>query len=233
VVPVLFGLFLTSAALLWFVLHDAEANTLKFEIAKAILQLGVVSVIGAIVSLFTFEFQRARQLADKEREIDHKNLEYREDLLKSTLARMTAAYSAVKKARRLLRARAILSRDRPAPCVLGKPYDSYMDVVNDAQLEVENLARDIHTSAPAFSDSKSLVAELYAIDFYLGTLISEYENTRGEFEGEEPEKALGELAALQEFIGRAKGGPFKEHVIVPYHKIQKAIREDLLHPQLL
>src|SRR4029450_149011 len=47
------------------------SGTLEFEIAKAILQMGVVSVIGTVVSLLTFDYQQER-----------KRLEYDEGLLK-------------------------------------------------------------------------------------------------------------------------------------------------------
>lgn len=227
----LVGLFLVTVATLGVFLHDAQANTLRFEIAKALLQLGVVSVIGVVVSLFTFEYQRARQLADQMREVDRKNLEYREELLKSTLAKTTAAYSAVKKARRLLRARAVVSESQSQPVVLRAPYDSYMDTINDAQLDIENLARDIETSAPAFTDSDLLVHELHSIDSFLNGLIEEYEKLRRTFQGQDPIKNLSEIPLLKEFMGSTKGSQFKEQVIIPYHRVQKGIRDNLLHPQ--
>src|ERR1044072_1275399 len=58
----LIAMFLTSVAALGFFFPHAKVNTLEFEVAKAVLQLGVVSVIGVMVSLFSFEYQRARQL---------------------------------------------------------------------------------------------------------------------------------------------------------------------------
>jgi len=229
----LIAMFLTSVAALGFFFPHAKVNTLKFEVAKAVLQLGVVSVIGVVVSLFTFEYQRARQLADKTRDVERKNLEYREELLKSTLAKTTAAYSAVKKARRLLRARAVVGESHLQPVVLGASYDLYMNMINDAQLDIENLARDIHTSAPAFTHHESLVREFYSIDTYLDGLIGEYEKSRRTFHGQEPAKELSEIPLLKEFMGPAKDSQFMKQVVIPFHNIQKGIRGNLLHPQLI
>ena len=226
------GLFFLCVTALLF-LHDAGAHTLRFEVAKAVIQLGVVSVIGVVVSLFSFEYQRARQWADKTRELDRKNLEYREDLLKSTLARTIAAYSSVKKARRLLRARAIVTEGHPEPAVLGPAYDQYMDMINDAQREVENLGRDIATSAPAFSGSASLVNKLHSIDRYLNDLVEEYETGRRTFQGQHPLKMLSLMPRLNDFIGSTHGSRFKAQVVIPYHDVQQGIREDLLHPQFI
>lgn len=58
--------------------------------------------------MFSFEYQRGRQKIDKEREIESKKLDYRENLLKATLAQAMEGYNTVKKAQRLLRAQAII-----------------------------------------------------------------------------------------------------------------------------
>lgn len=142
-IAVLVALFLVSIAILVLFLQSARSNTLKFEVAKALLQLGVVAVVGAVVSLLIAEYQRGRQTLDKEqererdtldkeRELSRKRFEYREDLLKSILIRAMDAYTAVKKARRLLRARAIIKRGDDPEIVLADPYDLYLGMINDA-----------------------------------------------------------------------------------------------------
>ncbi len=69
-------------------------GTLGFELATTLLQVGVVSVIGAFISMFTFEYQR-----EKNRDLERRKDEYREERLKTVLNQATEAYSAVKKAR--------------------------------------------------------------------------------------------------------------------------------------
>jgi hypothetical protein len=243
IIILLAGIFLVCIVGLRFFFYDTQPNTLEFEVAKALLQLGVVSVIGAIVSLFTFEYQRDRLqrdkdrevmriMHDKERELERVNLEYREELLKSTLAKTMAAYGAIKKARRFLRARAIVNESDNEQVVLGTVYDSYMDMINGAQLSLENLSRDIRTSAPAFHDPHSLVTNLRSMDTYLGDLVKEYETRRKEFAGEIPVRQLSELPELKKFL-ESQTKEFENHLVIPYHKVQEGIRSDLLHPKLI
>lgn len=242
IVAVLSGLFVGSIVVLLLFFRDSGQGTLKLEVAKSLLQLGVVAVAGAVVSILIFEYQRERQAidrtadlerqaAEKQRELDRKSLEYRETLLLSVLSRAMEAYNRAKKARRLLRARAIATRDQ-ATVVLADEYDICLDMLNDAQLDLENLARDVETSAKAFSTPDVLVKSLRSMDAYLGELIGEYEDSRRRFSGHEPALPLRELPLLDDFLQSARVSQFMPQVIVPYHEVQKGIRGDLLHPNL-
>lgn len=270
------GLLLTlSLGTMYYFFRDAGEKTLAFEVAKSLLQVGVVAIAGAVISLLTFEYQRERhdaeraadiqrladdkqrdlkrvedekqreqerqeflrnrdrelQEADKTKDAVRKAIDYRESLLLSTLAAAMRAYSRTKKARRLLRACARVNRG-PDAMILAEPYDKYMDWLNDAQLDLENLARDIETSAPAFSKPIILRDYIRKVDSYLSALIKEYENKRGEFQGEVPSLSLSELPALTGFLAPSAEGDFKPSVVIPYHEVQKGLREDLLHPSL-
>jgi hypothetical protein len=257
-------IFFGSLTLLFLVFSGAEQGTVRFEAAKALLQIGVVAVAGAVVSVLIFEYQRERaekekeaelqrekvekradlereekeKLSDlereeksKQRELDRKSLEYRETLLLSTLSRAMASYGRTKKARRLLRGRAITKRDEEK-IVLASQYDVFFDLINDAQLDFENLARDVMTSAKAFSKATKTADELKKLDSYLNDLIGEYEDCRGLFSGSESSLPLKELPCLQDFLQPAKLSKFKDGVVVPYHEVQFAIRADLMHPNL-
>ena len=233
----LLSLLVLSVAALILFFRDAQQGDLKFEVAKALLQLGVVAVIAAALSILTFEYQRRRQREDKDRELqreqatkqrdlDRKTLEYREDLLRSILSEATAAYSRAKKARRLLRARAIRGG-----LVVVDQYDTFLDWLNDAQLELENLARDVETSAQAFTDASAVVKHLRSMDSHLNRLIKEYEGERHRAAGNE--LLLERVPLLDEFLRRAGGsGTFSQSFVNPFHAVQKAIRADLLHPNL-
>ncbi|HWN11448.1 MAG TPA: hypothetical protein VNO50_19625 [Pyrinomonadaceae bacterium] len=254
IVLVLSALFFGSVSLIRLFFSDAGQGTIGFEVAKSLLQLGVVAVIGAVVSVLVFEYQRERQALDKiadldrqavekkadldrqalekKRDLDRKSLEYREMLLLSILSRAMDAYGRAKKARRLLRGRAISTRDQ-AKVVLADQYDLCFDMLNNAQLDLENLARDVKTSAKAFSDPDALVTHLRSMDAYLNELIGEYEGSRSRFSGDEPSLPLRELQHLVDFLQKAKESKFMPEMVIPYHEVQKAIRGDLLHPNLL
>ena len=243
---VLVSIFVVSVLVLIALYFFAKpANgTFELEIAKAVLQLGVVSVIGAAVAILVFEYQREGQRSDRDREHERERMEaaqdqersrlqYREDLLKSTLAKAMASYNAVKKARRLLRARAIaIGTGSPEQWVTADAYDTYMDVINDAQLELENLARDVDTSRRAFSKADDLGRQLRSMEGFLGKLIKEYESSRRRFASETSRLSLSDLRTLEAFLGPSRNSAFLHELSRPYHEIQKAIREDLLHPQL-
>ena len=254
IVFVLSGLFIGSVAILLLFFRGAGQGTLKFEVAKSLLQLGVVAVVGSVVSVLVFEYQRERQALDKKadlerqtidkkadlerqaiekkRDLDRKSLEYRETLLLSILSRAMEAYGRAKKARRLLRGRALSTRDQTR-VVLADQYDLCFDMLNDAQLDLENIARDVETSAKAFSQPSELVKHLRSMDAYLNELIGEYEDSRSRFSGNGPALPLDELPLLEEFLKRAKDSKFMPMMVIPYHEVQKGIRGDLLHPNLL
>ena len=231
IVLVLSALVVVSVSLLLLFFRGSADGTLSFEVAKALLQLGVVAVVGAVVSLLIFEYQRERETIDKDRDRNRKSLEYRETLLLSILSRATDAYGRAKKARRLLRGRATVVKDS-ASAILADQYDRCFDMLNDAQLELEDIARDVETSGKAFSQPKVLIAQLRLMESYLGTLIGEYEKLRRRFSGDPPSLPLRTLSLLKDFLEPANSSDFMPQMVVPYHDVQKRIRGDLLHPNL-
>jgi K+-sensing histidine kinase KdpD len=209
------------------------ASSLEMEIAKALLQLGVVSIVGVATSVLVFEYQRARNNTDKERDLERRKLEYREDLLKSTLSRAMACYSQAKKARRMFRAK---GRQRyesmNIDIVVPEEYDRCLETINDAQLELENLARDVRNSAVAFSNADALVQAIRSMETYLSVLVGEYEIKRGTQSLRQEKLMLDDLPELNDFLLPADDSRFKPQLIIPYHKVQEVIRNDLLHPNL-
>ena len=249
----LLSIFAASIAILALLNNSVPHLQLAPEIAKAVLQLGIVAIVGSVVSLLVFEYQRekgladkqldtARQSAEKKRDLERalaekhrdslaRQVEYREHLLMSILAKTLAAYSQAKKARRLLRARAV-ARRVDSEVLLVEGYDQYMELVNDAQLELENLARDVNTSAVAFSKPDQIVKGLRRMEAHLGELIDEYEQQRPLYLDAVPHRPLKDHPLLQDFLRPAKMSKFSTEVVHPYHEVQAAIRADLLHPQV-
>jgi hypothetical protein len=103
-------------------------------------------------------------------------------------------------------------------------------MLNNAQLDLENLARDVETSAKAFSNPDALAKQLWSMEGYLGELIGEYENSRRHFSGDESSLPLRDLPLLADFLQQAKVSKFKPQMIAPYHEVQRGIRGDLLYP---
>ena len=230
-IATLAALFIASTALLLVFFRAPGVGTIEMEAAKGLLQLGVVAVAGTVVSLLLFEYQRDRNNQDKEQNLFRMNIDYRDRLLRTTLSNTITAYSQAKKARRMLRARAIteeMSRTR----VQAALYDQYFDIINDAQLVLENQARDVFTSKPAFSTPEKIASNLDLMENYLSKLMSEYEKGRRRFAGEKPALGLDQLPLLDDFIAPTAKSAFKSQVVIPFREVQSAIRSDLIQPQL-
>jgi hypothetical protein len=103
----------------------------------------------------------------------------------------------------------------------------YLGIINDAQLELENLSRDIKTSKQMFSDPGALRTALSKMRSYLGKLIKEYEKA---FETlpRPTSFALTALPRLEGFTATSAKCDFKEQFSDPYREILGAIRRDLL-----
>jgi hypothetical protein len=216
-----------------FVMRDTKPNTLLFEGAKILPQVGLVLVGGAALSLLTFEYQQTRRKMEEERDEERRREEYRQELLKTTLAQATASYTEIKRARRLMRGLALrLGNDQP-PAILTSDYDKQMVALIDAQLQFENLVHDVETSATAFTSAPTLEVKLKGVENHLSQLITEYEKVRPKFSGEHPRIPLDELPLLDSFLARFEDKPEKfregfEPLKSGFLKVQELIRSDLL-----
>jgi hypothetical protein len=106
-------------------------------------------------------------------------------------------------------------------------------MIIDAQLELENLAGDIETSEGMFCDPTALRALLSEMESYLGKLITEYEKKAFETLHGPKLLCLTDLPELEGFTATStEVGDFKKQFSGPYRAIQRAIRRDLLRPNL-
>jgi hypothetical protein len=236
-------IFVVTIVLLVIFFRDAMKGTIAFEVAKSLLQLGVVAVVGTLVSMTMTEYQleeirrdkdrdRMQQEDSKVREIERLRYEYREELLLSTLSRTMAAYSSAKRARRLFRARAGAIPSGPG-LVKSQDYDRFMETVNDVQLQFEGLKSDVKSSKQAFSIAADLESMYQTIESYFGCIVKEYEQSRHKLLDSESTIAVAQLKALSDFLGPTSDtNKFRLEVVDPYHTIQEAIRADLLYPKL-
>lgn len=146
--------------------EDIEAGSIEMELAKTALQVGVVAVVGTLLTILTKNVEAQR--ADRK---------FKEELLRSTASRITASYNRTKRARRKIRALGIDSIFDPTQ-VLVKRYDKCMAEVNEAQLELETTIKDVQTSAQAIPSEAALYRQLRTMECYLGALNGDYEHNR-------------------------------------------------------
>lgn len=242
--PALLGLLALLALLLigsvaWFVqIYDRRPTngTLDFEIAKTLLQIGVVSVAAALVALLAKHYERSVERQQRTRDANRTELRYREDLLKETVRRITAAYNQAKKARRKMRARGTNRSATPRLIVLAH-YDECMAELNDAQLELETIIQDVRTNHEAFPSAKAIRAALKSMEDYLAELNGEYEKKRPRCGPEVTEVPFDEMEWMSDFTGKAKTrdaegnkvpSQFKRDFAKGHSEARKAINQDLL-----
>lgn len=207
-----------------------QVNAQRLELFKAVLQIGVVGLTGSVISLFVWEYQRSRQLQEKERDIFRANQKYREQLLLDTLLRTTTAYSQVKRAKRLLRARGQIRKNGELAIVIGI-YDELMDSLNDHELALENLRRDVKTSAIAFPEAQKIEGNLELMKDYLKKIIKEYERARPAIVADADGLCGMKLPVLAGFL-RSGESEIESSFYEPFDQVQKAIRAALVQPEL-
>jgi hypothetical protein len=252
------GLSLAAGALIWS--HGPAPGSAEMELLKALLQVGLIAVGTTLLAVLASRYQLSQQqdaaARERQRKVDdealerrhqatlrneellRKRQEYRYELLKTTLDDATRGYSAIKKARRLLRARGRKQSDRAI--LLTAVYDAEMDTINNGQLVFENLQRAVDNVRIAFSEPDAIIGHLRSIDSYLSKLITEYENERPDFAADESRKPLSDLARMLEFLAptewvKAQPGAtysFLTNVVHAFHEVQRLIRIDLLNPHL-
>lgn len=231
-------LFLICAG--WFLyLYNVgvQKDSLDMEFAKALLQVGVVSVTATLLSLLVFDHQQRRNDDQRERERREENRiraaetrkndqRFREDFLKGTLARITTSYNGTKRARRKMRAMG-LSHEPGRTWVDLARYDECMADVSDAQLELETIKGDVRTSAGAYPSAAQLAPQLKSMEQYLGELVEEYETVRSRAGDGDTATALSKLPRFADFVGPSGGSNFEKRYSDAHSAARSAIRGDL------
>jgi hypothetical protein len=226
-------------------------SQLAFEIAKSLLQIIVVVVLGTLVALLVADYNRHQSdletVRSEKRERQEKDRDDRlrreaelDEFRKKVFERLNCAYVATKRARRLLRATAFsppyYGAFDPKAKVQKDQYDRHLQVLNDTQLDLEVLRRDVEANSLAFTDHQGLIAALKTMDKNcLDELITEYETMRGGF-GENSPMTVENLGKLQDFVkshGRKKVDPGKKSKLFSafyegYKNAREAIQKDIL-----
>lgn len=201
---------------------NSKPDTTSFELAKTLMQAGLIGIAGAVITLLTSEYQRNQAEAESRGTINRIAAEYRRDVLKSTLDQATASYLGVKRSRRLMRALARSGEGQDA-VVLAEPYDLHMALLNDCQLQFETLAREVETRGEMFSDASGLNDLFDDLEKFLGRLITEYEKERPKFTGQPLQRDPHYLQRLSAFLEGSEFGAFAKR----FHDVQRTLRADL------
>lgn len=209
------------------IMPSPPKDSLDMEIAKGLIQLLLVSVVGVTVSILVFEYQRNRQLEDKASERSRELGAQRAELIKDLLSRAVESYAEIKRERRLMRARGVVYTDSGEVMAL-KPYDTCMEAVSDAQLKIEGIRRDIQTTTSMFAASEVLVSDLQRMDSYIGSLISEFERSASVNRDANGDLPMSSLPQMDDFLRSFASSGFGKEFAEPFRQVLTRLRIELL-----
>lgn len=144
-------------------LVDISSAGLPIEVAKTALNILTVAVIAQLAS---FAVTSA---------MDHrKSMEARDELRKQTLRRVTSAFAKTNSLRRHLRSQlrhAVRDVSLDNATLRTSEYRSSLSIINDVQLDLELIAKDVETDYSLFKNSKAIFLGISRMEEYLNRLI--------------------------------------------------------------
>jgi hypothetical protein len=203
---------------------SARRADLWFEIAKIGLQFGVIVILGALVT-------QLLKRRDEQREDGRRLAEYGLLVLRDALD----AYNRAKAVRRALRALGFRREDprtdeeQPLDSAQVTGFHALMLELNDAQLTLERLRREVVVRDDVFPQGARMLGQLRQAEGYLGRVLGTWEKRRDLIKvGGNPAR-LCELEWLQGFLGCAQAEKgLKPNLSKPMEEFQDAVLEDLL-----
>jgi len=200
---------------------DAERSKLLLEASKALFQIITALIVGIFISAVVKSFANSRK-ADKA--LHDFRLEF--------LNQLQAAYQRVKKSRRALRASGLTTKFDAPPLTMSQDqrdnYRKEMDVLNEAQLELERLNLEIGHFPDSFSGHQQLTLALGNMESYLRDILTEYEKFWPKLKKEAGDVRFAELPMLNDFTGRYSQSKFKGQFARSYDVALALIRQELL-----
>jgi hypothetical protein len=221
---------LIAVGLIAWGLAEAEPNALALEAGKVGMQLAVVTVLGLALTYVLGRVDEARQerarRAEVEREERRRLNEYQLTVFRAALD----AYHDVKAVRRRLRARGFARR--VAEPEHGerrlKDFDEQMLALNEAELELERVEREIAAMQAVFANAWKSRGRLTTVTRFLREVLDAWE-TDALLATEPDERQRRSLDRLDDFV--AKGSEKRaEDLFSAIRDFESALRNDLLAP---
>jgi hypothetical protein len=212
-----------SVLALGFLAASGEVKDLSTETYKAILQLVVIGIAGHVVSILITKSNLERQ------ELLEKN-EFRN----SILTRLNTAFIEVKKLRRISRATALKRKeaDKTHYFLDVSDYHNYMQAINEAQLQLEVIEKDISSNSILFTHRETITSNISKMEEYLNGIINEYEHTPLTIVSDPEGKLHTEKYEMfHDLINEYYGSKFRIEFVHSYYQSLEKVREDLVHIQ--
>lgn len=199
--------------------HHTMTAVVGPDAYKILLQFLLIAVLGGGVSLIYEAFNRGVDMRTQRVRRDEEQALVIRETRQRYLQELVAHYNAVKRARRLLRAQALINAPDIGRQVRVAKYDELLQAVLDAQLTLETMSRSMRAEGNLFSTEDGIVSSLSTAETYLRSLVTEYETLLPQAEQQHLE--LRTLPKLSEFIGPyANSDRFRYDFV---HSIQAAM----------
>lgn len=202
----------------------------QLELLKFLLQLLSVVVIGGCVSLLLANHNRERArddaAADEARQQARTNAEFKREIRK----RFIEVYTETKKIRRLLRAstRTVTESGSEVGLLPREEYIAYAIELNELQLEIEVLRREIKADAALFANAETIRGHASKMEEYLRRIVREFELRLPVV----PEAGcqIQDLPALKGFMDYSSTGTFDTLFAAHFPAILDALRAEIFKP---
>lgn len=180
------------------------------ELFKITYQFLLITVIGGGVALVFKQLDNLREMRQSLREMHLELLQ---------------AFNQAKTVRRKLRAKlGTLKIINPDTQISADFYDNQMDLLSDSQLIFEIHAKRAENRSLWFRGDPKLSEPLCKIEKYLNGIVKEYEEKREGFSGSPPQRRIGDLPKLTEFIGPyIEATQFKQNLKYPMRDALEAL----------
>lgn len=195
---------------------DEKIIALGYKTIEFAIQVFLVVIAGGVV-VQEYSRGQARRMALNES-------------CKVMLRQLIQAYSRTKKARRLLRANCCLSdgllqknSDRAVEYVA---YGEQLAIINETQLELEVIARELKVIQSGFATSDAIRTQVKIMEKCLNELVDEFERTLGECDPKQP-IPLSRLPKLKDFIAKGADESFSPYSGA-FHNALDMIQEEKL-----
>jgi hypothetical protein len=201
----------------WFA--DDKSSDVALEAAKAGLQLGVLTIVSGVVAQGLKSFNDGLE--------DRRRLnEYRLTVFRDTVD----AYHKVKTVRRTLRA-AGLSVPAPGPLRADQvdQFDEQMRALNEAELSLERVRRELEAQSAAFANASAHLADLDACEKYLRKVLESWE-TRALLCADHTKRQHEAIEKLGNFLAkrRERRAAGDDTFWPSFNASESAMRDDLI-----
>jgi hypothetical protein len=182
--------------------YTSHPGDLWFELAKAGMQLFAVGILGAVVAA-------ALRILDDHRQDRRRRDEYRAE----TAGELLDAYHRIKAVRRKLRAAGFRSPGwGTVSAEQSADFRAQMDLLDDAQLALEKVARDVKAQPGVFQPHQVVIgSKIRQAEQYVHDVISDWEKHGQEVKtGADLSSVMGSFGHFSQFLGRAEDGDLRK-----------------------